>query len=297
MTTSEQPAERALAAIDRLNRSGRQPVLFIHGLWLLPSSWARWFARFEQKGFSTFAPSWPGDGTGVKEARADLGRRSETLEEVVDGIGRVALALERKPVLIGHSFGGLIAQLLADRGLSVATVAISPPAFRGVLSLPISALRSASPVLRNPGNRNRVVPLTFEQFRYAFANALGEEEAREVYEDFVVPAPARPLFEAAFANINPWTDDRLDTRNASRGPLLLIAGEQDHVVPPAVVEAEYALQRRNPAMTELRIVEGRGHSLVVDRGWEAIADIALEFLSRFELAADESVKLQLERPN
>lgn len=281
MSSTATPWQQAEPSVDRINRSGRQPVLFIHGLWLLPSSWSRWASVFEDAGFETYAPAWPGDDITAEAARADLGRPSETLEAVVGHLAHLIGTLHRKPFLVGHSFGGLIAQLLADRGLSAATVAISPPAFRGILPLPISALRSASPVLRNPANRHHVVPLTLEQFHYSFGNALSETEARQLYEEFVVPAPGGPLFEAAFANINPWTDDRLDPTRADRGPLLLLAGENDHVVPPNIVEAEYAHQRRNRNPTELRVVPGRGHSLTIDDGWKDVANAAVEFLLRF----------------
>ena len=280
MTVRPLGAELSSAAIERLNRSRRQSVLFIHGLWLLPSSWARWCKLFEDQGFSTFAPSWPGDHATAESARTDIDRASETLEQVVDELAKLAGALDQKPIIIGHSFGGLIAQLVADRELSSATVAISPASFRGVLPLPLSALRSASPVLRSPSNRHKVVPLTLDQFRYAFANAVSEEEASGLFEEFIVPAPGGPLFEAAFANINPWTDDRLDAHRQLRGRLLLIAGEQDHVVPPAVVEAEYKLQKRNASPTELRVLAGKGHSLVIDRGWKDVAAAALQFASQ-----------------
>ena len=280
MTAQPLGAELSSAAIEKLNLSRRRPMLFIHGLWLLPSSWARWCTFFEDQGFSTFAPSWPGDHASAESARTDLDRASETLEQVVDALAKLVGALDQQPIIIGHSFGGLIAQLLADRELSSATVAISPAAFRGVLPLPLSALRSASPVLRSPSNRHKVVPLTFDQFRYAFANAVSEEEASRLFQEFIVPAPGGPLFEAAFANINPWTDDRLDTRRPRRGRLLLIAGEQDHVVPAAVVEAEYKLQKRNTSPTELRVLAGKGHSLVIDSGWKDVAALALQFASK-----------------
>ena len=277
-----EPVQRSVDAMafDRINGGDLQPIIFIHGLWLLPSSWDPWIELFESKGYACIAPSWPGDLPSVDEANAALDRPSETLEEIVEVFVEIAGKLRRKPVLIGHSFGGLIAQLVADRGLAGATVAIAPAAFRGVLPLPFSALRSAAPVLHNPANRHHVVPLSLDQFQYAFGNALDVDEARALYERLAVPAPGGPLFEAAFANLNPWTDDKLDPERSSRGPLLLLAGEQDHVVPKVVVDAEYAIQRRNPSSTECRTVRGRGHSLVIDSGWRDVAEIVAEFITR-----------------
>lgn len=269
------------AAIEQLNGADGQPVLFIHGLWLEPSSWDQWISLFEGQDYLCAAPCWPRDEPDVATARAAATDVSETLSEVVNHFDQIARNLNKRPILVGHSFGGLIAQLLANRGLAAATIAIAPAAFRGVLPLPLSAVRSASPVLLNPANRHHRVTLTFDQFRYAFANALEVAEARELYEQYAVPAPGGPLFEAALANLNPWTQDRLDPLSPSRRPLLLIAGENDHTVPPAVVEAEYKLQRQNSAPTEYRLVPRRGHALVIDHGWKEVADLALSFAERF----------------
>jgi pimeloyl-ACP methyl ester carboxylesterase len=186
-----------------------------------------------------------------------------------------------KPAAVGHSFGGLIAQILAGRGLSAATVAIDPAPFRGVLPLPISALKSASPVLGNPANRHRAVPLTYEQFRFAFANAVSEDEAKRLYDTFAVPAPGAPLFEAAAANLNPWTDVKVDTKSADRGPLLIVSGEKDHTVPRALCDAAFKKQRRNDGITEFVEIPGRGHALTIDDGWREVAETALRFVQRF----------------
>ena len=188
--------------------------------------------------------------------------------------------LKRRPAIIGHSFGGLLAQILAGRGLSVATVAIDPAPFRGVLPLPFSALKSAFPVLRNPANRNRAVPLTYEQFRYAFANAVDEAEAKSLYETYAVPAPGAPLFQAATSNFNPWTEDKVDTETANRGPLLIVSGEKDHTVPPKVAEAAFNQQKRNSGLTEFLEMKDRGHALTIDHGWREVADAALSFVQR-----------------
>jgi len=261
------------AAIDRANASGRQPVVFIHGLWLAPESWTPWAERFEAAGYAALTPGWP--------AEEGLLEGAETIVQVREHFAGIARGLRRKPVLVGHSFGGLIAQILAGQGLARATVAISPAPFRGVLPLPLSALRSAWPVLGNPANAARRVPLTKAQFRYAFGNALDPAESDRLYEAFHAPAPGKPIFQAAAANLNPWTEARVDTRAPDRGPLLLMSGRVDHTVPPPVVRAAWTLQRRNEAaVTELFQLDGRGHSLTVDGGLGEVADIALAFVER-----------------
>jgi non-heme chloroperoxidase len=200
---------------------------------------------------------------------------------VADHFETIIRGLDRKPAIIGHSFGGLLTQILAGRGLAAASVAIDPAPFRGVLPLPISALRSAFPVLGNPANRSRAVPLTYEQFRYAFANAVSEEEAKQLYEDFAVPTSGKPLFQAAAANLNPWTEAKVDTKNPDRGPLLIISGEKDHTVPWAVANASFQQQQGNQGVTEIEEIRGRGHALTIDSGWREVADRALAFVRRF----------------
>jgi pimeloyl-ACP methyl ester carboxylesterase len=200
---------------------------------------------------------------------------------VADHFDQVVRGLARKPAVIGHSFGGLLAQILAGRGLSAATVAIEPAPFRGVLPLPFSALKSAWPVLGNPANRNRAVPLTYDQFRFGFANAVSEEEARHLHETYAVPASGVPLFQAATANLNPWTEAKVDTDNPARGPLLIVSGEKDHTVPRAISHAAYKQQLDNPGVTEFVEIPGRGHAIVVDSGWREPAQVALKFVQRF----------------
>src|SRR6478736_5418697 len=215
--------------VDRANATDRIPVVFVHGLWLLPSSWDRWATVFDEAGYAALAPGWPDDPETVAEANANPDTfANKTVGDVADHFAEVIGKLDRKPVVIGHSFGGLLAQILAGRGMSAATVAIDPAPFRGVLPLPFSALKSAWPVLHNPANRNRAIPLTYDQFRFAFANAVSEEEAKQLYETYAVPAPGAPLFQAATANLNPWTEVKVDTENQDRGPLLIISGEKDH---------------------------------------------------------------------
>jgi len=268
--------------VDRANASGQVPVVFIHGLWLLPSSWDRWAAMFEEAGYTALTPGWPDDPDTVAEANANpevFARKS--IGDVADHYSAVIEQLERKPVVIGHSFGGLLTQIVAGRGQAVASVAVDPAPFRGVLPLPISALRSARPVLGNPLNRHRAVPLTYEQFRYGFANAVTEDEAKALYEEFAVPASGEPIFQAAAANLNPWTEAKVDTENPERGPLLLISGDDDHTVPWAIVHASYERQQRNPGVTEVVQVPNRGHSLTIDSGWREVAQTALDFVKRF----------------
>jgi pimeloyl-ACP methyl ester carboxylesterase len=269
------------AQVERANASDGTPVVFVHGLWLLPSSWERWAALFEEAGYVALTPGWPDDPDTVEEARAHPGVfAGKGIGDVADHHEAIIRSLERKPAVIGHSFGGLLTMILAGRGLSAASVAISPAPFRGVLPLPLSSLRAARPVLGNPANFHRAVPLTFEQFRYSFANAVSEEEARELYDTFAVPAPGEPLFQAAAANLNPWTEVKVDTTAEGRGPLLIISGEKDNTVPWAIAHASYERQQRNPALTEIREVPNRGHSLTIDHGWREVAEIALEFISQ-----------------
>ena len=199
--------------------------------------------------------------------------------------------MTKKPIVIGHSFGGLLAQIVAGRGLAAATVAIDPAPFQGVLPLPISALKSAFPVLSNPANRNRAVPLTYDQFRYGFANAVSEDEAKELYDNFAVPASGKPLFQAATANLNPWSETKVDSENPERGPLLIISGEKDNTVPWAIANASYKKQARNESVTEIVEMPNRGHALVIDGGWREVADTALAFVHRFVPGAPEGASL------
>jgi non-heme chloroperoxidase len=274
--------EREARQIDEANASGRTAVVFIHGLWLLPSSWNRWREVFEDAGYATLTPSWPDDAETVDEARAHPQRfANKTVGQVVDHTAQLIGKLSKKPALVGHSFGGLFAQMLAGRGLSAAAVAIDPAQFRGVLPLPLATLRSALPVLGNPLNRGRAVALTLDQFKYGWANAVSDEEAKQLHETYHVPGAGRPLFQAAMANLNPGTEVKVDSENPERGPLLLIAGDKDHTIPPALVKAAFNKQRRNAGVTELQQVANRGHALTIDDGWREVADRALAFIKRF----------------
>jgi non-heme chloroperoxidase len=278
LTITDHEAEQ----VDRANQDGHVPVVFVHGLWLLPSSWDRWADLFEKSGYVALTPGWPDDPETVEEATAEpevFAKKS--VGDVADHFDAIIRKLHKKPAIIGHSFGGLLTQILAGRGLAAASVAIDPAPFRGVLPLPISALKSASPVLKNPANRNRAVPLTYDQFRFGFANAVSEDEAKELYHTFAVPASGEPLFQAASANLNPWTEAKANSKNPDRGPLLIISGEKDNTVPWSIANASFKRQRRNEGVTEIVEMKDRGHALVIDSGWQDVADTALAFVQRF----------------
>ncbi len=268
--------------IESANASGKTPVVFVHGLWLLPNSWDRWAGVFEDAGYATLAPGWPDDPDTVEAANEHPDVFADkTVGQIADHFEEVIGKLKHRPAVIGHSFGGLLAQILAGRGVADATVAIDPAPFRGVLPLPISALKSAAPVLHNPANRHRAVPLTFEQFRFAFANAVPEDEAHVLYNTFAVPGSGTPLFQAAAANLNPWTEAKVKSKNPDRGPLLIIEGEKDNTVPRKIAHASYKKQKRNKGVSEFVEMPGRGHSLTIDHGWREVADTALKFVKRF----------------
>jgi non-heme chloroperoxidase len=274
--------EHEAEQIARANATGRTPVVFIHGLWLLGSSWDRWAEMFEREGYAALTPGWPDDPETVELARANPAAfAGKTVARVADHLDEVLGGLERKPALVGHSFGGLLAQILAGRGLAEVSVAIDPAPFRGVLALPISALRAAGAVLANPLNRWRSVSLSYAQFHYAFANAVSELEARDLYETFAVPASGVPIFQASLANVNPWTEVKVDVANPARGPLLIVSGERDHTVPPAIARGSYRRQSRNRGVTEIAEIAGRGHALTIDGGWREVAGTALGFVQRF----------------
>ena len=279
MTITPREQDEVTAA----NESGKPPVVFVHGLWLLAGSWDAWRERFEGEGFSTVAVDWPDDPASVEAARADPSVfAGKGVIEVADHIEEVVRALDAEPIVIGHSFGGLLAQILAGRGVAAAAVAIDPAPFKGVLPLPFSALKASFPVLGNPGNRKKAVTLTFDQFRYGFANAVDEDEAHDLYERFHVAAPGRPLFQAATANFNPKAATKVDVARADRGPLLIVSGGEDNIVPWALANAAYKIQnKKNPNPTEIVEIPNRGHALTIDSGWREVADTALKFVQRF----------------
>ena len=281
-TTEPTITEHEAAQVERANASSATPVVFVHGLWLLPSSWDRWVTLFEEAGYVALTPGWPDDPETVAEAREHPEVfAGKGIREIADYEEAIIRRLDRKPVIIGHSFGGLLTMILAGRGLAAASVAISPAPFRGVLPLPISALRTASVALRNPANWNRAVPLSYEQFRYSFANAVGEDEAKELYLGYSVPGAGEPLFQAASANFNPWSEAKVDSTNPERGPMLIVSADSDHTVPWAIANASYKKQKRNKGVTEIVKMPGRGHALTIDAGWREVAEKALEFVKRF----------------
>jgi pimeloyl-ACP methyl ester carboxylesterase len=275
-------SEREAQQVEKANASGRTPVVFIHGLWLLPSSWNNWVDFFEQEGYAGVTPDWPDDPKTVEEARANPDvLAKKTLKQIADHTEDVIRGLQQMPAVMGHSTGGLLAQLIADRGLSAVTVAIDPGPFRGVLPLPVSTLRVSAPILRNPLNRSKAITLTLDQFKYGWGNALSDEETKQLYETYHVAGSAAALMQMANANVNPWTEAKLDTKNPKRGPLLIIDGEKDHTVPWAIANASYKRQSRNPGVTEIVQMPNRGHALTIDSGWREVAQTALDFAKRF----------------
>jgi non-heme chloroperoxidase len=275
-------SEREQGQIEAANTSGNTPVVFIHGLWLLPSSWDNWADFFKQAGYAPLTPDWPDDPETVEEARANPDvLAKKTIGQIVDHTTEVIGALDEKPVVMGHSTGGLFAQMISGRGLSAATVAIDPGIFRGVLPLPASTLKVAGALLINPLTRGRAITLSFDQFKYGWANALDEKEAKELYDKFHVAGSGIALVQMGNANLNPWTEAKVDTKNPDRGPLLIIDGEKDHTVPWAIANAAYKRQRRNPGVTEITKMPNRGHSLTIDGGWQEVAQTALDFVKRF----------------
>ncbi len=277
--------ETELDEIALANEKGSRPVVFVHGLWLLSSSWDRWRALFEDNGYATLAPGWPDDPATVEEAKNDPSVFAHKMvQQVTDHYLEAISKLDQQPVVIGHSFGGLISLKIAGEGVASSTIAIDNAPFQGVLPLPVSSLKSSAPVLANPTNIGKAVALTLEQFTYGWANNLDAAEARELWATYHVPAPGAPLFQAATANFNPFSETKVDTRNDARGPVLIIAGEKDNTVPLAITHATYKLESRNVGETRITEIPGRGHSLVIDSGWREVADTALEFAQTYSPA-------------
>jgi non-heme chloroperoxidase len=272
------------------NPSG-DTVVFIHGLWMTPLSWENWIERFSERGVRVLAPAWPGmEDRDVEDLRRDTSAYERVgVTEVADHYERIIRGLDRPPIVMGHSFGGLVTQILLGRGLGAAGVAIDPAPPKGVLGLPYSSLRVASVALRDPRNRKRAVALTADQFHYAFTNTLGRHESALIYERYAVPGPGRPLFQAATANFNRDAATKVDVRNDTRAPLLLLAGGKDHTVPESTTRANYKLYRHSSAVTELKVYPERSHFTVGQEGWEEVADHALEW------AAEQAAALAVPR--
>ncbi|MEI7056321.1 alpha/beta hydrolase [Nocardioides sp. CCNWLW239] len=270
-----------LRAVEAANRSGRPVVVLVHGMFLHASSWREWQTLFEGAGYATVAPGWPGEADSVAATRAAGGStRRQDLRAVLahhrDLIGR----LDRPPALVGHCAGGWVVQRLASEGLASVTVAMEPTPFRGVLPISMSTVRSALPVVARPRHYRRPTSLTFEQFRYSWGNSVDVDEARDLYDRHHVPAPGAPLFQAAVANLSPWSTTRIDTRAADRGPLLFIAGAEDRQATWPMTHAAYRRHRRNPHPTEIVEMPHRGHTMPVDHGWSEAALLALSFIER-----------------
>jgi non-heme chloroperoxidase len=259
--------------------SGRMPIVFVHGLWLHAESWHKWIEFFRANGYEASAASWPGDGPTTEATRRNAGAvAGYGVAQIADHIAAQLKALDKKPILIGHSFGGLLVQNLLGRDLAAAAIAIDPAPIKGVYELPLSALKSAFPVLGNPFNYSRAVSLTEPQFRFGFTNAVSGQEAKELYAKYAMPGPGRPLFQAATATFNPNAANKVNVANASRGPLLLISGANDNTVPPVLVRSTLKAYGKSKAVTELKEFAGRGHSLVIDSGWRELAEYSLAWL-------------------
>lgn len=254
-------------------------IVFIHGLWIHTSSWQQWMDFFNEQGYKTLNPGWPGDAETVAECRANpQSIANRGVEEIVESYAKIIATLPEKPIVIGHSFGGLIAQILLSRGLASGCIAIDPAPMKGVWQLPFSALKASLPVLGNPFNLKKAKSLTYEQFRYGFANAVSEKEAKELYDRWTIPAPCRPLFQAATASFA-GTQTKVNTQNTTRGPLLITGGEKDHQAPPILGKA--SIKKYNSSViSDFKLFEGRGHSLIVDNGWKEIAEYSLNWLQK-----------------
>jgi pimeloyl-ACP methyl ester carboxylesterase len=258
----------------------RTPVVFIHGLWLHATSWGRWLDLYRDAGYEPIAPGWLGEPATVAEAREHPELVADkTIDDEVAYFTEIIQALDAKPIVIGHSFGGLLAEKLLGQDVAAAAVAIDPAQIKGVLPLPLAQLRAALPALGNPANLHKSVSLTAKQFRFGFGNELPEEESDELFEAWAIPSPARPLFQAAVANFSVHSQAKVDTGNETRGPLLLISGKQDHTVPDVSTRSTLKQYRDSTAVTELKQFEGRGHSLTIDHGWREVADATLEWLA------------------
>ena len=257
----------------------KRPVVFIHGLWLHASSWEPWIDRFRDDGYTSIAPGWPNEPATVAEARANPDAvANQGIDEITEHFATIIENLDQPPIIVGHSFGGLITEKLLGEGYGAAAVAIDPAQIKGVLPLPLAQLRSALPGLGNPANLHKAVSLTNKEFRYGFGNAITEDESDELYEKCAIPSPAKPLFQAAVANFALHSSAKVNTGNADRGPLLLISGTADHTVPDVVTRSTFKQYRDSTAVTELKQFEGRGHSLTIDTGWKEVADAVLEWL-------------------
>ena len=273
------------------------PVLFIHGLWIHSSAWQPWIDLFTERGYRASAPGWPGDSATVDATRADPGALNDIgIEAICHHYANLIETEPALPIVVGHSFGGLIAQELLDNGYASAAVAIDPAPIKGVKSLPFSQLKSGFPVLGNPANKKRTVSLTAKQFEYAFGNALSPAESQLLFDSWTIPGPGRPLFEDATANFSKRSPASVNTGTTVRGPLLLISGSVDHTVPKKVtVEVAKLYSRNTSSLTDYLEFEGKGHSLTIDSGWREVAEPVLEWLGNQGFAGEVNTETRKER--
>lgn len=256
-------------------------VVFIHGLWIHATAWEPWVERYAESGYEAHAPGWPGDAADVEQTRANAAAlANHGIDDITRGYSEFIRGLKTRPIVVGHSFGGLVAQKLLADGQAAGAIAIDPGQIKGVKPLPLAQIRSGLPVLSRPGNKKKAVSLSKQQFRFAFGNALPEDESNELFERWTIPGPGRPLFEASLANFKRTSPAAVDTGREDRGPLLVIAGGQDHTVPEVVARAAYKLYADSAATTDFHAFPDRGHSLVFDHGWREVADVTLAWLTR-----------------
>lgn len=256
--------------------SGADTIVLIHGLWMTPRSWEHWIERYSARGYKVLAAGWPGMDAEVEQLRRDSSQIATlSTGQIVDHYERMIRELPQPPIIMGHSFGGAFTQLLLDRGLGAAGVAISSAPTKGILKLPLATIRSAMPILRSPFNRGKAVMLNPKQFHYSFTNTLSEEASLPVYERYAVPGVGRVLFEGALANLSPKSPFKIDYRRPTRAPLLLIGGGVDHVVPAAVVKTNAGKYLNSTSVTEYKEYPDRSHYILGQDGWERIADEAL----------------------
>ena len=257
------------------------PIVFIHGPWIHASSWQPWQDYFRAHGYTTYAPGWPGEHDDVEQTRAHPRAVADVgVDDVVTHYAAIVDGLAAPPILVGHSFGGMIAEKLLGRDGAVAAIAIDAPRIKGVLRAPLWAIRAALPVLKNPADHYRAISMTREQFRYSFAHTVSATESDELFDRWTIPAPGRPLVDT---ELTPFTADATAawaTDNPDRGPLLLAMVGRNGSVPEAITKATYGLHGDPIAVTDLMEFEDRGHSLAIDAGWPEVADACLVWLEK-----------------
>ncbi|HUJ19220.1 MAG TPA: alpha/beta hydrolase [Nitrospirota bacterium] len=254
-------------------------IVLIHGLWMTPRSWDPFRGYYEGRGYRVLTPAWPQMKGEVEEVRRDPSALAGLgLLEIADHYEKFVRSLDEPPIVMGHSMGGLVVQILLDRGLGAAGVSIDGAAPKGIYRLPLSVIKAASPVLSNPFNYRRNVALTFDQFRYAFAHVMTEKDARAAYDNNAIPGPGRTIFQVAFGNLNPRAANKVNHGNSERVPLLLINGAEDHLIPPILNRINYKLYKRSTAVTDYKEFPNRSHLIVAQDGWQEVAEYALSWV-------------------